>query len=149
MKVFRKIHSAAVIFITLLLLVSCPDFRLGIPWDDLSEIPPDSGGTHTAYVLGSTPSPYGFFSYVPGGYDQTDEEYPLLVFLHGAGERGNSRDDPDNLFQVLANGPPRLINHDSWDPAVPFIVVSPQCHDSGWMHRKYMSLLHMSSVSTG
>ena len=133
MNAFKK---AAVFFLPLLILFSCPPFRLGIPYSDLSEIPEDTGGFHIPYVLGSTSSPYGFFVYIPGGYDQTDQKYPLIVFLHGAGECGNSQDDPDNLNQVLANGPPRLINHDSWDPAVPFIVVSPQCHDSGWNTQK-------------
>lgn len=55
--------------------------------------------------------------YLPENYEQ-QEQWPLLVFLHGAGERG------DDLQKVKVHGPPRLIaeGHE-----FPFIVVSPQC----------------------
>lgn len=47
-----------------------------------------------------------------------DKRWPLLLFLHGAGERG---DDPERL---TAHGPPRLLAEGQ---ELPFIVVSPQC----------------------
>jgi predicted peptidase len=64
---------------------------------------------------------------LPDGYG--DEEvkagrWPLLVFLHGAGESG------DDLEKVKAHGPPKLIA--AGDRAFPCIVVSPQSPGRGW-----------------
>ncbi len=48
----------------------------------------------------------------------TDTRWPLLLFLHGAGERG------DDLDKVKVHGPPRLIAEGR---EFPCIVVAPQC----------------------
>ena len=40
---------------------------------------------------------------VPDGYDAEGDAVPLILFLHGAGERG------DDLDKVKAWGPPRMI----------------------------------------
>ncbi|MCW4011906.1 MAG: alpha/beta hydrolase-fold protein, partial [Candidatus Bathyarchaeota archaeon] len=63
-----------------------------------------------------------YLLYLPKGYSE-EEKYPLLVFLHGAGERG------DDLELVKIHGPPKLIEagHD-----FPFIVVSPQVSLDEW-----------------
>ena len=55
-----------------------------------------------------------------------------MIFLHGAGEKGNSSEDNTFLDLVLRNGPPKLIERKEWAPKYPMIVVSPQCHDGGW-----------------
>jgi predicted peptidase len=47
----------------------------------------------------------------------------LLVFLHGAGERGS------NLDKVKQHGPPKLVTAGK---DMPFIVVSPQCPNRLW-----------------
>ncbi len=57
--------------------------------------------------------------YVPKNYD-CGEHYPVLVFLHGAGERGN-----DNTAQ-LKNGVQNLFN-DPTSPVYDAIVIAPQC----------------------
>lgn len=44
-------------------------------------------------------------------------KWPLLVFLHGRGERGS------NLNQVKKHGPPKIV--ESRD--LPFVIASPQC----------------------
>ena len=49
------------------------------------------------------------------GSDRT-ERWPLMLFLHGAGERGN------DIEQVKKHGPPKLVRRRK---AFPFIVVSP------------------------
>jgi predicted peptidase len=54
---------------------------------------------------------------LPKDYDKK-ESWPLMVFLHGSGERG------DNLDQVKVHGPPKLI---AAGKEFPMIVVSPQC----------------------
>jgi predicted peptidase len=58
-----------------------------------------------------------YLLYLPPDY-QTKEKVPLLVFLHGAGERG------DDLELVKRHGPPKLIEQGK---TFPFIIVSPQC----------------------
>ena len=58
-----------------------------------------------------------YWIYLPKDYDSS-KPAPLLIFLHGSGERGN------NLDAVLKHGPPKRI-HAGDD--FPFIVVSPQC----------------------
>ncbi len=63
-----------------------------------------------------------YLLYLPPEYDQQDA-WPLLVFLHGAGERG------DDLEQVKMHGPPKLIEQGK---DFPFIVVSPQCPSREW-----------------
>jgi predicted peptidase len=63
-----------------------------------------------------------YLLYLPDDYDKQDS-WPLLLFLHGAGERG------DDLELVKKHGPPKLINGGK---EFPFIVVSPQCRKDVW-----------------
>lgn len=59
-----------------------------------------------------------YLFYLPETYGKdTTVKWPLILFLHGGGERG------DDLAKVKANGPPRLI---AKGKKLPFIVVSPQ-----------------------
>ena len=60
-----------------------------------------------------------YLLYLPEDYKaKPDAKWPLLLFLHGAGERG------DNLERVKVHGPPKLI---AAGKHFPFIVISPQC----------------------
>lgn len=111
------------------LVISCSKKSDMNDYNNLANLPADTGGIHTAYPLGTNDSPYGYYVYEPSVKGPV---YPLLVFLHGAGEKGNSSDSPDILNLVLRNGPPLLINKNKWLPRYPVIVVSPQCHDGGW-----------------
>ena len=73
-----------------------------------------------------------YLLYLPKDYDQK-ESWPLLLFLHGAGERG------DNLELVKKHGPPKLIEAGQ---DFPFIVVSPQCpRDRRWEPFELAALL--------
>lgn len=64
-----------------------------------------------------------YWLYLPAGYKQDEgEKWPLLLFLHGAGERG------DDLAAVKKHGPPKLIEEGK---SLPMIVVSPQCPSGG------------------
>ena len=63
-----------------------------------------------------------YLLYLPKDYDKKDS-WPLLLFLHGAGERG------DDLNLVKKHGPPKLIEAGK---DFPFIVVSPQCPNDHW-----------------
>lgn len=77
-----------------------------------------------------TPNLGGFYEYLPQGYSSGNERYPLILFLHGAGELGNGNED---LPLVLRNGPPKLINQNNFPTSFTvrgqtfrFIVISPQ-----------------------
>ncbi|GAB4135234.1 MAG: prolyl oligopeptidase family serine peptidase [Planctomycetaceae bacterium] len=59
--------------------------------------------------------------------------WPLVLFLHGAGERG------DNLELVKKHGPPKLI---AAGKKFPFITVSPQCpKNQRWNAKQLIALL--------
>jgi len=62
-----------------------------------------------------------FLLYLPEGYPG-DHAWPLLLFLHGSGERGRDVD------RVTAHGPPRLAREGT---NFPFVIVSPQCPAGG------------------
>lgn len=105
-------------------------------YSDLRSLPADIHGSHLQYLLGETNAPYGYFMYIPAGYEQTSAAYPLLVFLHGDGEQGNSSEDARMIDLVLIHGPPYLISDGRWNPTYPMLVVSPQCHDKFWQEQK-------------
>ncbi len=114
-----------------LLLISCSSDKKDDPRpvsDDLEALPKDTGGQHIAQVLGSTSAEFGYYVYLPGGYNDVANKYPLLIFLHGKGERGDGSSSQSVLDKVLVNGPPKLIKNKQWDPTYPMIVVSPQFH---------------------
>lgn len=51
---------------------------------------------------------------------KTADGFPLLLFLHGAGERG------DNINAVKTHGPPKFCDDPNASKTWPFITVSPQ-----------------------
>lgn len=81
---------------------------------------------HTNYLL-----------YLPDSYaTDTTKQWPLVLFLHGSGERG------EDLAKVKVHGPPRLVEEGK---KFPFILVSPQCElnwqwDEDDLHRLLQSV---------
>jgi predicted peptidase len=74
-----------------------------------------------------------YLLYLPKGYGDTqDQAWPLLLFLHGAGERG------DDLNLVKKHGPPKLIEQGR---EFPFLVVSPQCPLNSWWPEQVDALI--------
>jgi predicted peptidase len=68
-----------------------------------------------------------FFVYLPKGYEEnSDKEWPVLLFLHGNGERGAGKEDLD---YVLKYGP----LYEAWIQKmdIPFIIIAPQLHMFG------------------
>ena len=81
---------------------------------------------------GQSPQPalaqgsYAYQLFLPRGYGASgDQRWPLLIFLHGAGERGS------DLDLVKIHGPPKIAAD---RPGVPFVTVSPQlpAGSPGW-----------------
>ena len=65
-----------------------------------------------------------YLLHLPEGYDaDPSKRWPLVLFLHGAGERG------DDVWKVATHGPPKLVQAGQ---DIPAIVVSPQCPANQW-----------------
>lgn len=82
-----------------------------------------AGGTAMLTLAGCVslgrPDEFRHLAYVPDGYEaDPSRTWPLLLFLHGAGERGS------DLELVKIHGPPKLI---AAGRKFPFVVISPQC----------------------
>lgn len=75
---------------------------------------------------------YKYLLALPTGYDAArGRRWPLILFLHGSGERG------DDVWSVAKHGPPKLLRGGASTPAATllaenFIVVSPQCPKGAW-----------------
>ncbi len=59
-----------------------------------------------------------YLLYLPEGYRER-KDWPLVMFLHGVGERGNV------LELVKAHGIPKIAETSE----LPFVAVAPQCPD--------------------
>lgn len=70
---------------------------------------------------------------LPDGYaKKPDQRWPLILFLHGSGERGR------DLDVLKDKGPLGFINKEH---ALPFIVVTPQCPRDEWWDPDKLELL--------
>ena len=131
----RKTVVTPIIFLTMIYSCSKPQSQPVPPSPppppasdaDLVSLPKDAGGTQTAVLLNDTDNKlYGYYVYTPSGYNLDQQTYPLLIFLHGSGEIGNSMTTPTDIKRILTYGPPSMINKKTWSPKYPMIVVSPQ-----------------------
>jgi predicted peptidase len=75
-----------------------------------------------------------YLLYLPSEYaTKEDDKFPLVLFLHGAGERG------DDIEKVKIHGPPKLV---SQGKSFPFVLVSPQVPTGGrWNAEELAKLL--------
>ncbi|MEO5627016.1 MAG: prolyl oligopeptidase family serine peptidase, partial [Dokdonella sp.] len=90
---------------------------------------PAAAATHADFLYGNSTDganqPFRYF--VPPGYTSA-QAYPLILFLHGSGERGS-----DNEAQLSnnANGALQLIG-DTQLALQPLFMIAPQCPSGGW-----------------
>lgn len=75
---------------------------------------------------------YNYLLFLPKRYAQTQETWPVILFLHGAGERGSHLDD------VKRHGVARIVEERS---DFPFIAISPQCPKG-----QYWSVMRLSAL---
>jgi predicted peptidase len=86
----------------------------------------------TAALEGSLQISLKYLLYLPKDYDKK-ASWPLMLFLHGKGERG------DDLSLVKDHGPPKLLEAGR---KFPFIVLAPQCpSDKDWVSFELKVLL--------
>jgi gliding motility-associated-like protein len=67
-----------------------------------------------------TPDGTWYYEYLPADYNNNTDDYPIMFFFHGLGERGNNESD---LTKVAKNGPPLHVKNGT---DFPFILISPQ-----------------------
>jgi len=72
-----------------------------------------------------------YLLFLPQQYEPEGKPWPLIIFLHGAGERG------DDLQKVKVHGLPKMVENRK---DFPFIVVSPQCLEGKWWLHKTETL---------
>ncbi len=92
-----------------------------------------TGQSSQSFTRASTKNFSGsYLVYIPDGYSNDSSPWPLVLFLHGAGERG------DDLELVKKHGPPKLVDADQ---AFPFVIVSPQVKENSWWDSAYLLAL--------
>lgn len=62
---------------------------------------------------------------VPDDFDKEKESLPVILFLHGAGERGKGT--PETVDKVKVHGVPKYFSKDPCFMGVRAVTVSPQC----------------------
>lgn len=85
-----------------------------------------------------------YFVYLPNDYaERPQQQWPLLLFLHGNGERGNGLDELDF---TLIHGP----LYEAWIQKrdLPFIMVVPQLHMFGMGSVPYIANRNRSAIPT-
>jgi predicted peptidase len=80
-----------------------------------------------------------YLLFLPKGYEaKAEKRWPMILFLHGAGERGT------DIWKVAVHGPPKNVTA---QPDFPFIVVSPQCPENQvWSKDVLLALLDEVTV---
>jgi len=74
-----------------------------------------------------------YLLYLPEDYERSSKKWPLVLFLHGSGERGS------DIELVKRNGPPKLVEEGK---KFAFILVSPQCPERTiWDNKMLIALL--------
>jgi predicted peptidase len=84
-------------------------------------------GQQIAVRKSQTAAPYGYWEYLAADYSETSgQKFGLMIFLHGAGEKGNGESTLDSLTNS-GGWPTNLIAKSG--KSYPVIVLSPQCSE--------------------
>lgn len=78
-----------------------------------------------------SPNIHGYYKALPARYNESTENYPVIIFFHGGGQYGNG--DSTDILQVLEDGIPKLLSEKRFPPSFTvgdekysFIVIAPQ-----------------------
>jgi predicted peptidase len=118
--------------LAVLLLTGCTQMEKGKMASDLAQPGAQQPETFNKTITKTLSCKYLLF--LPEGYGKEHKRWPLILFLHGAGERG------DDLEKVKKHGPPKIVQTKK---DFPFIVVSPQCPEGQWWTRKTEMLINL------
>ncbi len=75
-----------------------------------------------------------YLLFLPEGYGKKQHRWPMILFLHGAGEGG------DDLEKVKVHGLPKIVEKQK---DFPFIVVSPQYPKGDWWTHRVDVLINL------
>lgn len=121
--------SVLLFIVSILLLAACSNNIAQQSAEKASVVKlSDSQLLREGYQSSVDKSPREYFVYLPQGYhSMPDKKWPVMLFLHGNGERGNGQDELDF---VLMQGP----LYEAWvqKKNLPFIIISPQLHMLDW-----------------
>lgn len=86
---------------------------------------------HAQQTAKITSSGTGYLEYVPQDYNKNSNKYPVVIFLHGIGERGTTSTDPATLkTSVEKVARVGLAKNVKFGTQYPFILISPQLKSS-------------------
>ena len=80
---------------------------------------------------------YRFRVFAPKGWSEK-KKWPVILFLHGAGERGD-----DNVAQIRVGIGPAILRQEA---TFPFVVVLPQCPRNRWWTEPDMQALALKAL---
>ena len=86
---------------------------------------PATSASRAKKMISTVTSSMNYLIFLPKSYKAKGAGVPLILFLHGSGERGK------DLEKVKAWGPPAIAET---DPDFPFMVISPQLADGEAWH---------------
>jgi len=115
-----------------LLLIGCTQMEKNKMASDLAQPGEQQSQTFEKTITKTLGCKYLLF--LPESYGRQQKKWPLMLFLHGAGERG------DDLEKVKKHGPPKIVQTRK---DFPFIVVSPQCPEDDWWTKKTEVLINL------
>jgi predicted peptidase len=115
----------------LLLIVS---LAVLIPMKSKAQSKDDHVSAYTFQWKDTVSGELKYLSYLPKDYDAKGKKtWPLMLFLHGAGERGS------DVQRVAIHGPISMVKQGK---DFPFIIVAPQCPDRKmWDNESLLKLL--------
>ncbi|MCA9066010.1 MAG: hypothetical protein KDA96_23235, partial [Planctomycetaceae bacterium] len=109
----RKPRRSVVFLLTLAVIAICP-----VAWADEADRQPRTGFIDR--VFSDETGDHRYVLFVPHSYSP-DKKWPVIVFLHGAGERGS-----DGRLQLTAGLGPFVRKHEK---NFPFLALFPQCEE--------------------
>ena len=80
--------------------------------------------TAAAWQRIETDHTLNYLLHLPADYDTSQQAWPVLIFLHGIGEKGSG--SAKAIEKVARHGPFRSLREGHWDESLPLIVVGPQ-----------------------
>ncbi len=128
MKMFVSMLAGIAVLTVITVGCATVDSMMGGPKSELSP-----GFNHKSFSKEITRTVgYKYLLYVPAGYGHEERRWPLILFLHGAGERG------DDLELLKVTGLPEVLEQKE---DFPFVVVAPQCPEDEWWDAEALDYL--------
>jgi acetyl esterase/lipase len=134
----RLTVACIVVCTAALATAAAPQGKLQAGRHEFAQVPPQETGflNRRIELHGVT---YHFQVYLPEEWRRDDhKEWPIILFLHGRGERGT-----EGMWQTQIGLPQAVRDHpDRW----PFIIVMPQCPIPGYWTDADMQALAMATL---